>query len=279
MDTAFTPAHRGGAGEPLLLLHGFTDTWRTWELVLPALERAHDVLAVTLAGHAGGPPLGGGDPEAALLDAVEAALDAAGWETAHVAGNSLGGYVALHLAARGRARSVVALAPAGGWADGDASYRDTLAYFTTSQELVRQAAPHAEAIVATADGRRRATLMTAERFEHIPSALLAHQIRGAAACGGAEALIAHALARGWHVNAAAIACPVRFVWGTEDRLLRWPSAAARYRADLPQAEWVELDGVGHLPQLDVPLETAELIVGLTARSAVSARSASPARAG
>ena len=50
-------------------------------------------------------------------------MDDAGFETAHVAGNSLGGYVALQLAARGRARSVVALAPAGGWAEGDESFR------------------------------------------------------------------------------------------------------------------------------------------------------------
>ena len=42
----FTPSHRGGSGLPLVLLHGFLDTWRTWELVLPALERRHDVLAL-----------------------------------------------------------------------------------------------------------------------------------------------------------------------------------------------------------------------------------------
>ena len=265
MDAAFTPSHRGGSGEPLLLLHGFTDTWRTWELVLPALERHHDVLALTLAGHAGGPPIAGEDPEAAVRDAIEVALDEAGWETAHVVGNSLGGYVALHVAARGRARSVVALAPAGGWAEGDESYRDTLTYFTTMQRLLRDAAPHAEAIVATPEGRRRATLMTAERFEHLPAELLAHQIRGAAGCTAAVALVEHAREHGWHVDAEAIVCPVRVVWGTEDKLLRWPDAAARYRAQLPQAEWVELDGVGHCPQLDVPLETAELILGFTAR--------------
>jgi pimeloyl-ACP methyl ester carboxylesterase len=40
-----TAAHRGGAGTPLVCLHGFMDTWRTWELVLPMLERQHDVLA------------------------------------------------------------------------------------------------------------------------------------------------------------------------------------------------------------------------------------------
>ncbi len=265
MDSTFTPSHRGGSGPPLLLLHGFTDTWRTWELVLPALEREHDVLAPTLAGHAGGPPIAGEPSEEAVLDAVERALDDAGWETAHVAGNSLGGYVALKLAARGRARSVVALAPAGGWAEGDASFKDTLAYFTTMQELVRAAAPHAEAIMATEDGRRRATLYTAERFEHIPPELLAHQLRGAAACDAAAGLIDHALQHGWHVDAERIDCPVRVVWGTEDKILRWPSAAARYREQLPQADWVELDGVGHLPQLDVPLEAAELILGVTAR--------------
>ena len=57
-----------------------------------------------------------------LADAVERALDEAGFERAHIAGNSLGGYVALQLAARGRAETVVALAPAGGWADD--AYRD-----------------------------------------------------------------------------------------------------------------------------------------------------------
>jgi len=274
MDVAFTPAHRGGSGEPLLLLHGFTDTWRTWELVLPALEREHDVLAPTLAGHAGGPALPPGADEAALADAVEQAMDAAGFSAAHVVGNSLGGYVALHLAARGRARSVVALAPAGGWAPGDESWKETLAYFVSMQELLSGAAPYADQIVSTPEGRRRATLMTAERFEHIPPALLSHQIRGAASCAAVDPLVAHATEHGWTLDAERIDCPVRVVWGTADRILRWPGAAARFREEwLPQADWVELDGVGHLPQLDVPLETAQLIRGFTARSA------SPARAG
>jgi len=57
---------------------------------------------------------------------------------------------------------------------------------------------------------------------------------------------------------------VRIVWGSEDRVLPWPRAAARYREQLPQADWIVLDGVGHCPQLDVPLEAAQLILGLTA---------------
>ena len=73
----FTPEHRGGAGPPLVLLHGFVDTWRTWELVLPALERRHEVLAPTLAGHAGGPEIQGELSDTTLADHVEAAMDAA----------------------------------------------------------------------------------------------------------------------------------------------------------------------------------------------------------
>ena len=185
--TPLTLAHRGGSGPPLVLLHGFLDSWRTWELVLPALERRHDVLAPTLAGHAGGPPLAGDIGERPVVDAVERTMDEAGFETAHIAGNSLGGYVALQLAARGRAESVVALP-----------------------------------------------------------------------------LIDRALHTGWSLDAGRIDCPVRIVWGTEDRLLPWPAAAARYREDwLPHADWVVLDGVGHCPQLDVPVETAALILGHT----------------
>src|SRR3954452_8089453 len=101
MFRGFTASHRGGSGPPLVCLHGFTDTWRSWDLVLPALERHHDVLAPTLAGHAGGPAVDGEVREIELADAVERAMDEAGFETAHVVGNSLGGYLALHLAARG----------------------------------------------------------------------------------------------------------------------------------------------------------------------------------
>ena len=266
MYSVFTPSHRGGAGSPLVCLHGFTDTWRTWELVLPELERHHDVLAPTLPGHAGGPRLDGEVSGALIPDAIERAMDDAGFETAHIVGNSLGGYVALQLAARGRAESVVALAPAGGWAGGDESYKETLRFFVTLREQAKAAAPHAESIVASAEGRRRATRFITTSFEHIPAELIAHQMLGVASCEAVLSMVECAMREGYGLDAERIACPVRIVWGTDDRLLPWPSTAARFRDDwLPHADWVELEGVGHCPQLDVPLETAQLIVGFTAR--------------
>jgi pimeloyl-ACP methyl ester carboxylesterase len=265
MDTTFTPAHRGGNGPPLVCVHGFTDTWRTWELVLPVLERRHDVLAPTLAGHAGGPAIDGEVSERVLADALEREMDEAGFETAHIVGNSLGGYVALQLAARGRAKTLVALAPAGGWAPDDDSYKETIDYFLRTQEIVKRAVPYVDQIVATREGRRKMTQYITTNFEHIPAELLTHQMIGVARCAGLRPLLDLARREGWPLDAERISCPVRIAWGTADKVLPWPAAAARYRDEwLPFADWVMLDGVGHCPQLDVPIEAAELILGFTA---------------
>lgn len=248
----------------MVCLHGFVDTWRTWEMMLPALEREHDVFAPTLAGHAGGPPIVGDIRDGVLTKAVERQMDEAGIETAHLVGCSLGGYIALKLAARGRAKSVVALAPAGGWAGGDESFRDTLAFFTTMQDLLVAAVPNAEAILASEEGRRRATEFVTVNFEHIPASLLAHQMRGAAGCTAAVPLIEYAERVGWSLDAESITCPVRIVWGAEDQLLPWPTAAARFRNDwLPLADWVVLEDVGHAIQMDVPEEASRLVLDFT----------------
>jgi pimeloyl-ACP methyl ester carboxylesterase len=198
-----------------------------------------------------------------LADHVEAAMDEAGWETAHIAGNSLGAYVALQLAGRDRARTVVALAPAGGWAPGSDAWREVLGHFERSQQALKRLAPHAGAIASGADGRRRATSAITVAYEHLSEDLIAHLMIGAARCDGLETLHASAAANGWPLDLSAVTCPVRMVWGLSDRLLPFPSAASRYLRGLPQADWVELDGVGHCPQLDVPLETAQLILGFT----------------
>jgi pimeloyl-ACP methyl ester carboxylesterase len=108
--------HRGGTGEPLVLVHGIGHTWRGWKPMLPLLEPRFDVLAVDLPGFGHSPPLppdGVAPTVEALADAVESELDAAGFDTAHLAGNSLGGWIALELARRRRARTVTAISPFG----------------------------------------------------------------------------------------------------------------------------------------------------------------------
>jgi pimeloyl-ACP methyl ester carboxylesterase len=103
--------YRAGSGEPLVLIHGVGSQWQMWKPVLAALERERDVIAVDLPGFGGSPtlPIGVRPSAAALAGAVAEFLDSLGIERPVVGGNSLGGWVALELAARGRARAVVAV--------------------------------------------------------------------------------------------------------------------------------------------------------------------------
>lgn len=250
----------GSDRQPLVLLHGFTDTPRTWDLVRGSLEQRFDVAAVALAGHAGGPRIDGEIDAETLPDAVERAMDERGWTTAHVAGNSLGGFVALQLAARGRARTVTALAPAGGWARGDESYKATLQHFVTMRDGLRAAAPHAAQLMQSDKGRRNATIYTTVNYQHIPADLLVAQLHGVLACTALDDMVSFATTHGYHLDAGAITCPIRIIWGTSDALLPYPTAATRYLHDwLPHADWILLDDIGHCPQLDVPSTTSALI--------------------
>lgn len=248
----------------MVLIHGFTDTWRSWELILPELERHHDVLALTLPGHTGGPSIGADVSEKTFTDAVEAAMDEAGFEKAHIVGNSVGGYLALHMAALGRAETTIAMAPAGGWDEDDPVFAESFDFFLTTRQLVIAAAPHADAIVSTLGGRRRATEFITVNYEHIPPDLIAHQILGAAECEATVPLVEYAKREGWTLDAESIEGPVMVIWGLEDRLLQFPRTARRYQTKwVPNADWVEMPDVGHCPQLDLPLETAQLILGFT----------------
>ncbi|MEH3052591.1 MAG: alpha/beta hydrolase [Patulibacter minatonensis] len=261
MATTFTPSHRGGSGAPLVLLHGFTDTWRTWEPILPTLEQHFDVFAPSLPGHAGGPALPDEPTADVLVDLLEGVLDEASIGSAHLVGNSLGGYAALHLAARGRAESVTALAPAGGWAADDQSYLATLDQFVMLKGMLAGALEHVDALVASPEGRRQATQLITVNYEHLSPELIAHQVVGVTACDAVEPLVEYARREGWSLDAAAITCPVRVVWGTNDLILPAGVADVRFRTDwLPNAEWIDLEDVGHCIQLDVPEQAAQLIL-------------------
>src|ERR671917_131800 len=107
--------HRGGYGAPPLLIHGIGHTWRGGGPMLPLLGDRFDVLAVDLPGfgHSDPFPPGFDSTPEALADAVEDEMARAGFDRAHIAGNSLGGWIALELARRGRAETVTAISPAG----------------------------------------------------------------------------------------------------------------------------------------------------------------------
>lgn len=106
---------RAGSGPPLVLLHGLGHRRQAWDTVLDLLTPHRDVITVDLPGHGASPPLrtGGQDAVVVMADELGELLSTLGLARPHVAGNSLGGALALMLAARGQAASVTTLSPAG----------------------------------------------------------------------------------------------------------------------------------------------------------------------
>ncbi len=256
--------HRGGSGEPLLCVHGITDTWRSWELLTPLLEPHHDVLAITLLGHSGGrrPDPGQRVTLRDLVDEAERDMDAAGFETAHLVGNSLGGWIVLELAARGRARTVTALAPAGGWDHGNPWAYATLLDFVLSQQALRVLGDRAVRMAARPGLRKLALGRVVSNPARVPAPLAAALIRGAADCPALIPLLAESRSEGYP-DIGAIEVPTRIVWGTRDKVLPPTRLSSRFRRMVPQADWVEIPGGGHLPQIDHPERTAELVLEVT----------------
>ena len=202
-----------------MLIHGFSGTRLMWEPMLEALERSHDVLAVNLAGHVGGPGLAATSVSVnALVDAVERDLVAAGFDTAHVVGNSLGGWIAFDLATRGRARSVVALAPAGGWEQGSRAERRLRTLFTRNHKLSTAPLPRIDALMGRPRLRRALLWQLAAHGRRIPPAAAAQMVRDSVACAVYFELMDAILRDGPPRAFDGVTCPVLLAWGTRDRI-------------------------------------------------------------
>jgi pimeloyl-ACP methyl ester carboxylesterase len=255
--------YRGGRGEPLVLLHGASMSWRAWRPVLSALEAHHDVLVPTMCGHRGGTPWPEGTPVGVegLADDAEAVMDAAGLDTAHLAGNSLGGWVALELARRGRARSVVALSPAGGWR-GPWTLRRLVWSFRLGQALGGSSVVRAAARRPTL--RRMLLRRVLERGDRVPTRDVPDLFEDMAGCAVLDELLAGAAEHGGVRSFTALPCPVRIAWAGRDRLTPWRRHGVPLRERLPGAEFVRLPRAGHVPMWDDPDLVVRAILGVTA---------------
>ncbi len=265
--------YRAGSGEPLVLLHGFTGSWAHWRPVLGELAARYEVLAPTLAGHDGGPPFPVSTPLtlAAGADSLEAHLDELGVGTAHIAGNSMGGALALELAKRGRARSVVALAPAGGWSDGDGEAKRLAALFARQLRLTRLIEPRLRAVMHRPSVRRAAFREVMRHGELVAPADAVDMARASLACTVADRAIAALLSdRGFSLGGLdRIACPVLVASPQFDRILPVARNAPRYRRAIPGVEWRMLPGCGHVPMWDDARLTAGTIDEFVSRHATA----------
>jgi pimeloyl-ACP methyl ester carboxylesterase len=264
--------YRGGEGEPMVLIHGIGGSWRNFTTVIPALEQRHEVVAVGLLGHHGCDPLPDGVRPSvlALVDGVELAMDRAGFATAHLVGNSLGGWIALELARRGRARSVVALSPGGGHRPGSLVADLTVARLLIEHRTVaRFLAPRARRLAASSLARRAMFAGTVSSPERIDAIEAQDMLVGFGGTRIFRDLLASIRTVGPLDRLQEIRAPVLIGWGTRDRLLPMGTFAPRLREGIPGAEFVPLPGLGHVPMIDDPAQVARVVLDFTARHAQS----------
>ena len=254
-----TPPASDPQRAPIVLLHGATSSARTWDPLLPMLSPKYHVFVPGLAGHRGGPPLPA-EP-AAVVDRVVNAmcrqLDEAAIDTAHIVGNSLGGWVALELARRGRAQSVLALSPAGAWRS-SRDLRRLLVLFRAGAALAR--INNMPNFTARKRLRRILLLLMAEHADRMTPEQVATTFEDIANCTALPEILDGARDNGPMKPISDVGCRVRIAWGLNDRMLPFMRYGAPILAAVPAAEFVFLTGVGHVPMIDDPALVANTIL-------------------
>jgi pimeloyl-ACP methyl ester carboxylesterase len=248
------------ASEPLLLLHGLGGTRAVWDPVLELLRPEREVHVLDMPGFGSTPALPEGTEATAANLAAEIGRTCAeiGVERPHVAGNSLGGWVALEMGRTGLAASVTAISPAGLWRQPIGPRgRDFHALAGQVRPLVSAALhiPHL----------RRAMLSTfAARPDRIPAAQGRELILGWIDASGYEGAN-RAMRTDVFDPTGYPDIPVTLAWGERDRLVGPPRPERRPAG----ARYVLLPDVGHTPTWDDPeLVARTLLEGSSVSAAV-----------
>ena len=251
---------RAGSGEPLLLLHGIGSTHDDFTALRPRLNADYRVLAPDLPGHGRSPALPGKPTISAMADAIVADLDELGVGRVHVLGNSIGARIALELAVRGRARSVVAISPSGLNTPAERAYQGVL--MSGNRLILRRLRPFLPALARTTLGRT--ALLTGLRSAPWRSSETeARALReGFAAADAFWQMLWWGILADVPTGLDRIDCPVVLAQGTADLVA--VGQTPRYLAAIAGARFVPLVGAGHAPQSDAPGAILMLVRDATA---------------
>ncbi|MET8449307.1 alpha/beta fold hydrolase [Streptomyces sp. NPDC005209] len=249
---------RVGKGDPLVLLHGIGHHRQAWDPVLDILATERDVIALDLPGFGASPSLPDGlaydlPTTNAVLGALFETLEL---DRPHVAGNSLGGLLALELGRHKRVRSVTALSPAGFWSEAERRY--AFGVLIAMRRISRRMPlPLVERLARTAAGRTALTsTIYARPARRSPEAVVAETLALAQATGFDATLRAGATIR-FTDDLAGL--PVTVAWGARDMLLV-RRQGVRAKQVIPRARLVRLPGCGHCPMNDDPALVARVIL-------------------
>jgi pimeloyl-ACP methyl ester carboxylesterase len=249
---------RHGAGEPLILVHGIGHRRQAWYPVLDHLVDHRDVILVDLPGHGDSAPwvMGGRHIQEFLLDMFEKLLSELGLEKAHIAGNSLGGRIALEAGANGHALSVTGLSPAGFWRT-RAEWEYTHRLFRTVMAASRQMESKAHQLAHTKAGR---TAMFGWINAHPTLMDPMHALGDFHNMRRAEHAMLQILPQASRFTSALPDdLPVTIAWGARDMVFpKYQAGVARKQ--LPNANHVSLPSCGHVPMGDAPELVAQVLL-------------------
>ncbi len=249
---------RHGAGEPLVLLHGIGHHLHAWDPVAGALAGQREVIAVDLPGFGESPA----QPESldyTLENTVEillAVFGELGVELPHVAGNSLGGLLALRLGQAGQARTVTALSPAGFWTEAEGLYAFSVLSAMRRGALLLPPSAVGRLARGTA-GRAVLTGTIYARPGRREAAAVVAETRSLREATGFEPTMAAGLKL--FSGTVGERIPVTIGWGSRDRILLRRQGARAKRA-IPHARLVRLPGCGHVPMSDDPGLVARVLL-------------------
>ena len=218
------------------------------------------MLTPTAAGHRGGPTLSGRATVAVLTDETERYLDDLGLDTVHVAGNSLGGWMAVELARRGRARSVCGLSPAGFWTPGSPDQTRSRARLRFVRNLTRVSSPVLPLAMRSALVRRLSMRDIAAHGDRLTPEVATTAGTDLLRCTAGLDLLA---------TTELVApldrppCPITFAWPERDRIFPERVNGEVARRVVPGAKHVVLPDTGHVPMIDDPALCARVIAEST----------------
>jgi pyruvate dehydrogenase E2 component (dihydrolipoamide acetyltransferase) len=242
-------------GDVILLVHGYGGDRNSWLFLQEPLAAKYRVYALDLPGHGTSAKDVGDGTLGVLADAVAGVLDALGADRAHLVGHSMGGAVALAVAARdpGRIASLTLIAPTGFGAGINAGYLRGFADAQTRREL-KPVAGQLFADESLVTRQLVDDLLAYKRLDGVDESL--HTLLGTLLDGDAQ--------RGDSAAALAAlggAVPVTVVWGRADRII--PAAQAE---SVTGAARHLIDGAGHMPQMERPAEVQAAIEETIARA-------------
>ena len=230
-----------------------------WAPVVELIEAEREVISVDLPGFGesptdeAGPELSVGD----FADRIEAFFADAALERPHVAGNSLGGGIALELGRRGSVRSMTAVSPIGFW--GRAGLAWCRGLLRAEYALGQQDQQLPESLDLLISRLALFPIAFGRPFA-APAAEVVATGEAAMAAPGFEGGLSHGLDYFFSEPGALREIPVTIAWGRRDLLLPPITQARRARALLPWGRHLSLPGCGHIPFYDDPPRLARVLL-------------------